>query len=90
MSTAESLNMPKDHMSIVEARTSLHRYTQAKLIATFIEAGYKGFLTFMIIPSIPAEIELGARFASLAFTKLTTEESYEDQKEFSNQGGRIV
>ncbi len=88
--TAEKVNMPNDYIGIMEARTSLHRFTQAQLIATFIEAGYKGTLTLMLIPSLETELELGSRIAQISFAKLTSTASYDEQKETSWQGGKIL
>lgn len=87
---AEKVNIPTDHLCIAKARTSLHRFTQSHLIAVFGEAGYRGTLTFMLVPMLDAEVELGARIAQLAFSKISSHSHYEDQKEHSFQDGKIL
>ncbi|MCX6708329.1 MAG: hypothetical protein NTW67_01605 [Candidatus Woesearchaeota archaeon] len=87
--TCEELNTPQNLMSHIAARTSLFRLTQSLLGSTFVEAGYKGFLTFMLLPFTDSQIELGSRFAQLSFTELTGEGHYEQQKESNYQGGKL-
>ncbi|MBI4017047.1 MAG: hypothetical protein HY363_05135 [Candidatus Aenigmarchaeota archaeon] len=87
--TCEQLNTPSHLMTHIAARTSLFRLTQSGLFCTFAEAGYKGFLTFMLLPFCRSEIDLGARFAQLCFSELKGEAHYEQQKETNYQGGKL-
>ena len=87
--TCEQLNTPPHLMTHIAARTSLFRLTQSGLFCTFAEAGYKGFLTFMLLPFCQSEIDLGARFAQLSFSELKGEAHYEQQKEANYQGGKL-
>lgn len=87
--TCEQLNTPQNLMTHIVARTSLFRLAQSGLFCTFGEAGYKGFLTFMLLPFCQSEIELGARFAQLSFAELKGESHYEHQKDASYQGGKL-
>ena len=87
--TCEEVNTPPNLMFHIAARTSLFRLTQSLLGCTFGEAGYKGFLTFMLLPFLDGEIELGSRFAQLSFTELKGESHYENQKETNYQGGKL-
>ncbi len=87
--TCEEVSTPPHLMFHIAARTSLFRLTQSLLGCTFGEAGYKGFLTFMLLPFLDGEIELGARFAQLSFTELKGEAHYEQQKESNYQGGKL-
>ncbi len=87
--TCERVNTPSNLMFHIQPRSSLFRMTQSMLGHAFGEAGYKGFLTFMLVPTLDCEIELGARFAQLSFTELKGEASYESQKESSYQGGKL-
>ncbi len=87
--TCEEVSTPSNLMFHIAARTSLFRLTQSLLGSTFGEAGYKGFLTFMLLPFADSEIELGARFAQLCFTELRGEAHYESQKETNYQGGKL-
>ncbi|RMD57991.1 hypothetical protein D6825_02290, partial [Candidatus Woesearchaeota archaeon] len=85
--TCEEVDTPPSMMFHIAARSSLFRLTQSSLLCSFGEAGYKGFLTFMLLPFLDGEIELGARFAQLSFSELKGEARYEDQKETNHQGG---
>src|SRR3989344_2945870 len=87
--TCEQVNTPEDHMFHIQARTSLFRFTQSALLTTVGEAGYKGFLTFVLVPFLKSEIELGARFAQFIFTELKGKASYEQQKYTNQQGGKL-
>ena len=87
--TCEEVNTPSNLMFHIAARTSLFRLTQSLLGSTFGEAGFKGYLTFMLLPFADSEIELGARFAQLCFTELKGEAHYEGQKESNYQGGKL-
>ncbi|VVB81342.1 Deoxycytidine triphosphate deaminase [uncultured archaeon] len=87
--TCEELNTPSSLMSHITPRSSLFRLTQSLLGCSFVEAGYKGFLTFMLLPFTDSQIELGSRFAQLSFTELTGEAHYEQQKESNYQGGKL-
>ncbi|MBI4148161.1 hypothetical protein HY490_02615 [Candidatus Woesearchaeota archaeon] len=87
--TCEELNTPSHLMTHIAARTSLFRLAQSGLFCTFGEAGYKGFLTFMLLPFAQSEIDLGARFAQLTFSELKGAANYADQKEASYQGGKL-
>ncbi len=75
--TCEQLNTPANLMAHIAARTSLFRLAQSGLFCTFGEAGYKGFLTFMLLPFCESEIELGARFAQLSFSELRGSAHYD-------------
>ena len=87
--TCEKVNTPPNLMFHIVARTSLFRLTQSALISTVGEAGYQGFLTFMLLPFLDSEIELGARFAQFCFTELKGSAHYAQQKESNYQGGKI-
>ena len=87
--TCEELNTPAQLMSHITPRSSLFRLTQSLLGCSFVEAGYKGFLTFMLLPFTDSQIELGSRFAQLSFTELTGQGNYEQQKESNYQGGKL-
>lgn len=88
--SCETVNTPDKYNFKIEARSSLFRLAQGVLETAFGEAGYKGRLTFLIFTLTDAEIELGARFAQVAFSTLEGRAHYEKQKETSYQGGRIV
>jgi len=87
--TCEEVNTPGNLMIHIGARSSLFRLTQSLLGTTFGEAGYKGFLTFMLLPILDGEVELGARIAQLSFGELKGSAHYEDQKETNYQGGKL-
>jgi len=87
--TCEKVNTPGNLMLQIAPRTSLFRLTQSLLGCGLSEAGYQGFLTFMLVPLLDSEIQLGARFAQLSFIKLEGESHYEQQKESSYQGGKL-
>lgn len=87
--TCEKVNTPNNLMLQIAPRTSLFRMTQSLLGCGMSEAGYQGFLTFMLVPMLDSQIELGARFAQLSFIKLEGEAHYEEQKESSYQGGKL-
>lgn len=87
--TCEEVNTPSNLMFTILPRSSLFRLTQSMLTVGFGEAGYKGFLTFMLLPFTDCEIQLGARFAQLSFSELKGEAHYEQQKESSYQGGKL-
>jgi len=88
--TCEEVNTPKNLMFTILPRSSLFRLTQSLLGTGFGEAGYRGCMTYMLLPFADSEIELGARFAQIAFSELKGEADYEQQKESTYQGGRIV
>ena len=87
--TMEKVNTPNNLMLQIAPRTSLFRLTQSLLGCGLSEAGYQGFLTFMLVPFSDCEFELGARFAQLSFSELKGEAHYEQQKESSYQGGKL-
>ncbi|MBS3148569.1 hypothetical protein J4219_06795 [Candidatus Woesearchaeota archaeon] len=87
--TCERVNTPRSLMFHIAARTSLFRFTQSALLSTFGEAGYEGFLAFMLLPFLDSELELGARFAQLCFTELRGEAHYGEQKQTNHQGGKL-
>jgi deoxycytidine triphosphate deaminase len=87
--TCEEVNAPSQLMFHIAPRSSLFRLTQSVLGCSFGEAGYRGFLTFMLLPFADSEIELGARFAQLSFSELKGEAQYAEQKESNYQGGRL-
>ncbi len=88
--TAEEVNTPKDIMMKIEIRSSLFRYAQLLLETAFVEAGYKGRLTFMLLPILNTKIALGSRICQISFIRLSSEGNYEEQKEFSYQGGKVI
>ena len=87
--TCEQVNTPDDHMFHIHARTSLFRFTQSTLLCTVGEAGYRGFLTFVLVPFLKSEIELGMRFAQFTFTELKGKAQYDAQKQANYQGGKL-
>jgi len=87
--TCEKVNTPNNLMLQIAPRTSLFRLTQSLLGCGLSEAGYQGFLTFMMVSLLDSEIELGARFAQLSFIKLEGEAHYEQQKQANYQGGKL-
>jgi len=87
--TCEELNTPDNLMTHIAARTSLFRLTQCLLGSTFGEAGYYGYLTFMLLPFTASEIELGVRFAQLSFSELKGQAQYDQQKVTNHQGGKL-
>ena len=87
--TCEQVNTPDDHMFHIQARTSLFRFTQSTLLCTVGEAGYQGFLTFILVPFLKSEIELGTRFAQFIFTELRGKANYKQQKQANYQGGKL-
>jgi deoxycytidine triphosphate deaminase len=87
--TCEEVNAPPSLMFHITPRSSLFRLTQSLLGCSFGEAGYRGFLTFLLLPFADSEIELGARFAQLSFSELKGTAQYAEQKESSYQGGRL-
>lgn len=87
--TCEEVNTPNDLMIHITPRSSLFRLTQSLLGCSFGEAGYKGFLTFMLMPFLDSEIELGARFAQISFSEIKGHGDYEQQKEKNYQGGKL-
>ena len=87
--TCEKVNTPDNLMFTILPRSSLFRLTQSVLGCGFGEAGYRGFLTFLLLPFSDSQIELGARFAQLSFSELKGEANYEHQKETNFQGGKL-
>lgn len=87
--TCEEVNTPSNMMFHIAPRSSLFRVTQSLLGCSFGEAGYKGFLAFMLLPFLDSELELGTRIAQLSFSELKGESSYEQQKESNYQGGKL-
>lgn len=87
--TCEKVNTPVHMMFHITPRSSLFRLTQSLLGCSFGEAGYNGFLTFLLLPFLSSEIELGARFAQLSFSELKGTANYDEQKEMSYQGGKL-
>ena len=87
--TCEEVNTPDNLMFTILPRSSLFRLTQSVLGCGFGEAGYKGFLTFMLLSFSDAQIELGSRFAQLSFSELKGSAHYEQQNESSYQGGKL-
>ncbi len=88
--SCEKINTPKNIKTKIEIRSSLFRINQAFIETGFGEAGYKGRLTFLLSTLLDTKIELGVRFAQIAFYELKDEADYEEQKEKSYQGGRII
>lgn len=87
--TCEQVNTPNNLTFHIVPRSSLFRLTQSLLGCSIGEAGYKGFLTFMLLPILDSQIELGARFAQICFTELKGTSNYENQKETNYQGGKL-
>lgn len=87
--TCESVDTPSQLMFHITPRSSLLRLTQSLLGYGFGEAGYKGFLTFLLLPALQGEVELGTRIAQLSFTELKGEAHYEQQAEANYQGGKL-
>ena len=87
--TCEEVNTPDSLMLQIAPRTSLFRLAQSLLGCGLCEAGYRGFLTFMMVPMLDSEVELGSRFAQLSFSELKGQSHYEHQKESSYQGGKL-
>ena len=87
--TCERVNTPTNLTFHILSRSSLFRLTQSLLGYGLGEAGYKGFLTFLLFPVIDSEIELGSRIAQLSFSELRGEGNYEQQKETNYQGGKL-
>lgn len=86
----EKLNTPNNIMTKFLPRSSLFRYTQSWIEVGFGEAGYCGFLAFLLYSPIGGgSIELGSRFAQVAFAQLTGEADYLAQKESSYMGGKL-
>ncbi|MBI4440639.1 hypothetical protein HY639_00580 [Candidatus Woesearchaeota archaeon] len=85
----EEVKTPVSLMIHITARSSLFRLTQSLLGCTFGEAGYRGYLTFLLLPFLDGEIELGARFAQLSFSELKGTAQYTEQKQSSYQGGKL-
>ncbi len=74
----------------IECRSSLFRITQSVLETSFGEAGYRGMLTFLLFSLLDTKIDLGVRFAQIVFSTLEGSAHYEDQKESSYQGGKVI
>ncbi len=87
--SCEQVNTPENMMIHITPRSSLFRLTQSLLGCSFGEAGYKGYMTFMLLPVLNCEIELGARIAQISFSQITGKANYEEQKESSYQGGKL-
>ena len=87
--TCEKVNTPEHLMGTNIHRTSLFRFTQSMMAFGFTEAGYKGYLTFVLIPFLDSSLQLGSRVAQMSFSLLTGKSNYEQQKEASYQGGRL-
>ncbi len=87
--SCEKVNTPSHVMFHITPRSSLFRLTQSLLGCSFGEAGYQGFLTFLLLPFLASEIELGARFAQLSFSELKGTANYAEQKEANYQGGKL-
>jgi len=87
--TCEKVMTPLHVMFHITPRSSLFRLTQSLLGCSFGEAGYHGFLTFLLLSFLASEIELGARFAQLSFSELKGTANYTEQKEANYQGGKL-
>lgn len=87
--TCERVNTPENLMGVNIHRTSLFRFTQSIMAFGFTEAGYKGFLTFVLVPMLDSSLQLGSRVAQMSFSLLTGRSNYEQQQEASYQGGRL-
>ncbi|MBI4145839.1 hypothetical protein HY489_00710 [Candidatus Woesearchaeota archaeon] len=89
--TLEEAHIPPEMMSHIEARTSLFRYAQTGMFKTVGEAGYDGFLTYMLVPFLDGgSVEMGARFCQLVFAELRGHDGgYDSQKTMTHQGGML-
>ncbi|MBW3019294.1 hypothetical protein KY329_03870 [Candidatus Woesearchaeota archaeon] len=87
--TAERFNFPEYLMGHNSHRSSIFRFTQSMICFGFDEAGYKGYLAFMLVPFLDSEVELGSRVASVSFVHLTGRANYEEQFECNQQGGKL-
>lgn len=87
--TCERVKMPKNMMVHTAHRTSLFRFAQSLMGFGFTEAGYEGYLTFVLVPFLDGSVELGARVAQISFALLHGTGDYTQQKEFSQQGGTL-
>lgn len=88
--TCERVNVPKNMMVHNATRSSFFRFPQCFVEYGFTEAGYQGFLTFLLLPiAAGGEIELGARILQMSFCELKGEGDYSKQKESSHQGGKL-
>ena len=87
--TCEEVNIPDNIMLTLAHRTSLFRFTQSIMGFGFGEAGYKGYLTFMLIPSLDCSVQLGSRVAQMSFSLLTGKADYSSQHEANYQGGKL-
>jgi len=88
--SCEKINCPKDWFFSIEIKSSLFRLAQMILETAFGEADYHGKLTFMLLPTLPTKLAIGAGIAQVSFFQLSSEESYNEQKNASYQGGRII
>jgi len=87
--TCERVKMPKNMMMHTAHRTSLFRFAQSLMGFGFTEAGYEGYLTFVLVPFLDGAVEIGARVAQVSFAMLQGEGDYAQQREFSQQGGTL-
>ncbi|GEM_PF-2451883 len=88
--TCEKINTPEDLYFKIEIRSTLFRYGQMILETAFGDAGYKGRLTFLLLPTLDTKLALGCRVAQISFVTLTSRAHYENQKECGYQGGKIL
>ncbi len=88
--SCETVDVPEKYMFKIETRSSVFRLIQGVLETAFGEAGYRGKLTFLLFTLLDAKIELGSRFAQIAFSTLEGCAHYENQKESSYQDGKIL
>lgn len=87
VSTIETFNMPVDVIGHIDTRTTMFRSGMI-LKATYLNPGYKGVLTFMLINHSPTivPIERGVRIAQIGFHEIKgTCEPYKGQW----QGGKM-
>lgn len=85
--TLESLNTPDDLMPAIHPRSSLFR-AGLSLLATKIDPGYQGFLTFGLVNLSPfgVRLQMGARICNIVFHQIKGKTvKYRGQ----HQGGRI-
>jgi len=87
--TQEEVNIPTNMLCDIKSRSTVFRYGPNDLFCTVGEAGYRGYLTFVLLPFLANELELGARFCQVLFSELRGESHYEDQKQASYQGGKL-
>ncbi len=88
--TCEKMNTPEDLYFKIEIKSTLFRYAQMILETAFGEPGYKGRLTFLLLPILDTKLALGSGIAQISFIELSSKAHYDMQKEKKYQGGKII